>query len=646
MIEVLLIEDEPAHAELIERAFEEHSEFRLTSVTNLTSAQKYLIPCKPALIITDWRLPDGNGLNLLEFPQVRDQIPVIVMTSYGNERVAVEALKNGASNYVVKSVEILGDMPHITERVLRDWQIRTEHERTEKSLRESERQLRRITENMLDIICESDARGICQYISPSCEAVLGYKPEEIIGKDLFDFVYIDDELIARRAARQLNRERQSSRNEYRYRHRNGHYIWLEVIGRPLLDTNGKIESVIFTGRDISERKKTEEKLRKAEEDLRHAQKMEAIGRLAGGVAHDFNNLLTVISVCGEFLFDSFDDDNPLKDTAREVLTSAERAANLTRQLLLFSRQQVQKPRILDLNEVVNDMEKFLRRLIHENIEFILDLQPDLAFIKCDAGQLEQVIMNLAVNASDAMPTGGRLLIETHNVEVDEVMVAQMTDLKVGSYVMLAVSDTGVGISKEILPQIFEPYFTTKEVGKGTGLGLAMVYGIVKQSGGHIQVYSELGKGTTFRIYLPIASENTAIEKSGHQVKKARTGSETILVVEDDLTLLQITCRILQEQGYCVLYAQHPEDAIKLVQSYQDTIHLLLTDIVMPSMSGQELAEQLLQLKPELKVMYVSGYTDNLLLLQRIVDSSVEKFLQKPFSINQLLSKISEILGDD
>lgn len=644
---ILLIEDESAHAELIERAFEERPDFCLTIATNLEAAQKYLAldtPLLPALIISDWLLPDGNGLDLLQLVQVRKQIPVIIMTSYGNERVAVEALKNGASDYVVKSIEILSDMPHIAERVLRQWHTRIEHERTEKALHESELRLRTITDNMLDIICQSDADGICQYISPSCEVVLGYKAEEIVGRNLFDFVYVEDEATATQAARNIWRKHQSTRTAYRYLHANGSYIWLEVIGRPLLNAQGHIESVIFMGRDVSERKQTEEKLRKAQEDLRHAQKMEAIGRLAGGVAHDFNNLLTVISVCSELILNSFEDDEPLKETAGEVLKSAERAAALTRQLLLFSRQQVLTPRILDLNMIVVDMEKLLRRLIRESIEFVLDLQLDLAPIKADAGQLEQVIMNLAVNARDAMLDGGKLLIETKNIEVDEVMAAQTLDLKVGFYVLLSVTDTGVGISAENILQIFEPYFTTKEQGKGTGLGLAMVYGIVKQSGGHIGVYSEIGHGTTFKIYLPVASANPSVEKQHNPVKRLNTNTATILVVEDDEVLLQITSRILQEQGYCVLQALRAEQAITIVQNYKGTIHLLLTDVVMPIMNGQELAEQLMQMKPELKVLYVSGYTDNPIFLQKMLHSAVENYLQKPYNINQLLNKVSEILA--
>jgi len=371
--------------------------------------------------------------------------------------------------------------------------------------------------------------------------------------------------------------------------------------------------------------------------------MEAVGRLAGGVAHDFNNLLTAIIGYADLMVTSLDQDDPLRKDAEEIKRAGERAAALTDQLLAFSRKKVLQPLILNLNTTVTNMEKMLRRLIGEHIELILGLDPALGLVKADPGQIEQVIMNLAVNARDAMPQGGRLTIETKNVYLDEEYTHQHVDIQPGPYVMLAVSDTGVGMSKETLSHLFEPFFTTKEMGKGTGLGLSTVYGIVRQSDGHIWVYSELGQGTTFKIYLPRIEE---IVESGKRVPvsaKSMQGQETVLLVEDEDIVRDLACRVLSENGYTVLEAHDGREALLICEKYGGPIHLLVTDVVMPGgMSGRQVAERLRTLRPDVKVLYMSGYTDDTIVHHDVLEPGMA-FLQKPFMPDILLHKVREVI---
>ena len=375
---------------------------------------------------------------------------------------------------------------------------------------------------------------------------------------------------------------------------------------------------------------------------RQAQKMEALGRLAGGVAHDFNNLLGVILGYTELSLQRLAPGDPQRKDIEEIQKAGNRAALLTRQLLAFSRKQVLQPRVLELNAVVAGTEQLLRRLIGEDVELSVALDPALGRIKADCGQLEQIIMNLAVNARDAMPGGGKLTIETSNVELGEKYISQHLSMDPGPHVMLAVTDTGCGMTPEIQAHIFEPFFTTKEFGKGTGLGLATVYGIVKQSGGSVWVYSELGVGTTFKIYFPSVDANVEIVEPIEQMKSASEGSQTILVVEDDEALLQVTRRSLDEAGYTILAAATPARAIEMSESYPGPIHLMVTDVVMPGMSGPRLAARLSSLRPEMKVLYVSGYPDDAIVHHAVLEPGLA-FLQKPFSPKKLVHKVGEAL---
>ena len=397
--------------------------------------------------------------------------------------------------------------------------------------------------------------------------------------------------------------------------------------------------------DITAHKQAEQQRANLEEQLRSAQKMEAIGSLAGGVAHDFNNLLSVILSYTDFSINALRDEDPLKPDLLEVKKAADRAAVLTRQLLAFSRKQVLQPVALSLNQSVAGLDKMLQRILGEDIDLVRRLAPELGLTLADPGQIEQVLMNLVVNARDAMPAGGKITIETSNMEIDEEYAARHLAVKPGPYVQLAVTDTGCGMDEQTRARIFEPFFTTKELGKGTGLGLSTVFGIVKQSGGNIWVYSELGRGTTFKVYLPrdlSATTATAIKPA--TVPRSSMGTETILVVEDEEALLKVALRALGAAGYTVLTTADGREALLLSAQHAGHIHLLLTDVVMPHMSGTVLAQEVLKKRPTIKVMYMSGYTDDSIVHHGVLDAGT-RFLAKPFTSADLARKVREVLDE-
>ena len=394
--------------------------------------------------------------------------------------------------------------------------------------------------------------------------------------------------------------------------------------------------------EVNERKSAQAELERSAEQLRQSQKMEAIGQLAGGVAHDFNNLLTAITGHSQLCLKHLKPEDPLHRHIEQIQKSGERAASLTRQLLAFSRKQILQPKIIDLNRIVVDMNKMLQRLIGEDIDLLMGLAADLGKVKADPNQIEQVLLNLSINARDAMPRGGRLTIETSNVDLSEEYSHDHVSVRSGQYVMLAVSDNGCGIDAETQTHIFEPFFTTKEVGKGTGLGLATVYGIVKQSEGTIWVYSEVGRGTTFKIYLPCAEapvKEIEIETDNLELLQ---GTETVLLVEDEELVREMATEILRDSGYQVLEARHGHEALTLGRQHSGAIHLMLTDVVMPQMSGRELAEQLTPLRREMKVLYMSGYTDDAIVHHGVLEEGTA-FIGKPFTPSALARKVRETL---
>ena len=410
--------------------------------------------------------------------------------------------------------------------------------------------------------------------------------------------------------------------------------WLSGAGRILLGEHGEPVRGVGISLDVTER-------RTLEEQYQQAQKMEAIGRLAGGVAHDFNNLLTVILGYCELLLADLDPDDPRQADIAEIQKAGTRAAGLTRQLLAFSRKQIIEPTLLDLNVVVADMRAMLGRLIGEDVKVVLGLRPELALVKADRGQVEQIVMNLAVNARDAMPKGGTLTIETANVELDEHYAKTHLAVKPGPYVALTVTDTGTGMTPEVQARLFEPFFTTKEVGKGTGLGLATVHGIVTRSGGSVNVYSEVGKGTSFKVYFPRADAAEMVVDAPPPVARPRAGTQTVLVVEDAEGLRELARRLLERQGYTVLVAANADEALRLFEQ-NASIDVLLTDVVMPGASGPELTRQLVERRPALKVIYMSGYTEEAIVQHGVLNPGIA-FLHKPFTSETLGRKIREVL---
>jgi two-component system, cell cycle sensor histidine kinase and response regulator CckA len=505
-----------------------------------------------------------------------------------------------------------------------------------KQLVEREELFRLITENAADMIAVVDTKGHRLYNSPSYEKILGYTEQDLGSTIAFAQIHPEDQEKVTKAAAEARRTGVGLSVEYRMRHKNGSWRTLESKASTILK-DGVVEKLVIVNRDVTERKHLEEQ-------FRQSQKMEAVGRLSGGVAHDFNNLLGVIIGYGEIVQEGTPLTDPLRSCVDEMLKAGHRAGALTRQLLAFSRQQVMDPKVLDLNAVVKDMEKMLKRLIGEDVQLKTQLAPELVRIKADQGQIEQVIMNLSINARDAMPDGGELRLTTANFYMDEEFVRRYPyPVMVGDYILFSVSDNGMGMDAATQARAFEPFFTTKEKGKGTGLGLSMVYGVVKQSGGYVEVSSEIGNGTTFKIYLPKVEEALDVLKQQVELPASLHGTETILLVEDEPSLRKLSRHLLELCGYTVLEAENGAEALKVSEKQdQQTIHLLLTDVVMPGISGRILADQLVARRPGLRVVYMSGYTGQTVGAHGVLAEG-SFFLPKPFTRGALASKVREAL---
>ena len=517
----------------------------------------------------------------------------------------------------------------------------TERKQSEVELQQSEERYRELVENARDIIYEHDLSGRYTQTNKAGQQLTGYTQAETLELNMANTIAPEYLEKAREMLRLKLAGEIVTAYEVEILTKEGGRIPVEVNTR-LVYQNGVPVGVQGIARDITERKLLEEALHESEQQLRQSQKLEAIGQLAGGVAHDFNNLLTAINGYSALALRRLGDDHPISSYLEEIKKAGDRAANLTRQLLAFGRKQLLQPLAINLNDIVGDMSKLLKRLIGENVQLITVPGVGLKQIKADPGQLEQVIVNLVVNARDAMPRGGTVTIETANTVLDGVYATKHVDVSPGEYVMLAVSDTGVGMDQVTRSHIFEPFFTTKEKDKGTGLGLSTVYGIIKQSGGNVWVYSELGKGTTFKIYLPLAAGETTVKGEGADHAPVKRGSETVLLVEDEDMVRKLASELLEESGYIVLEANGGEEAINLCKAHTQPIDLLITDVVMPKLSGKEVAAQLRAVHPETKVLFMSGYTDEAIVHHGIVDSGID-FIQKPFSERALAQKIRDVL---
>ena len=762
-LRVLLVEDSPNDAELL------LGELRRAGFDpvwqRVDSEQAYLDSLSPdiEIILSDYSMPQFDGLRALKLMQEHAlEIPFIVVSGAIGEEVAVEAMRSGANDYLMKGN--LAKLGPTIKRELNEAENRRARRRAEAALRESEDRHRDLIEHSRDLICTHDLTGRILSVNQTAAELLGYDQETLLTKNIKEILFSGSENqfdsyiaelrktggaqgtmpvqtrvgerrvwdysntlrtdgvavpIVRAMAHDVTEQSQAEsalrENQARLagivnsamdaiisvdseqkivlfnaaaerilgcpateaigqsidrfipqRFREQHQKHIRNFGEtgvtlrsmhsfaeltalradseqfPIEASISQIEVAgqkLFTVilRDITERKQLEEQ-------FRQSQKMEAIGRLAGGVAHDFNNMLTAIIGYSQLVQAQLDDASPLRRDIQEIEKAGHRAAGLTAQLLAFSRKQVLQPRVLDLNEVISDVDKMLRRLIGEDIDLVTIAMPDLGRVKADPGQLEQILLNLAVNSRDAMPRGGKLTIETANIELDEIYASSHADVVPGPYVMLAVSDTGHGLDAETQSHIFEPFFTTKVQGKGTGLGLSTVFGIVKQSGGHVWVYSEPGHGAAFKVYFPRVDEPADAAAAPTKSVESLYGSENILVVEDDEAVRDVSRLALEKYGYTVLEAERGTQALEAFGPLATAIDLVVTDVIMAGMSGPGLVARLQKLHPDVKVLYVSGYTEEATIHHGVLTEGIA-FLQKPFTPDGLVRKVRQLLDE-
>jgi two-component system, cell cycle sensor histidine kinase and response regulator CckA len=632
---LLLVDDSPEDFELIAHTLHDAKvEVEWKRVDNAKDLIAELTTWSPDVILSDYHLPAFSALDVLELlHQHHWDVPVIVVTGTLNDDVAARCLTHGAVDYILK--DRLVRLPSAIDRALEEKKFRSEREQALAALTESELRFRQVTESIDEVFWLTDlADNRVIYVSPAYQRIWG-RPCESLYKapnSWLDATHKEDLGTARKAMQRL-RSGAVYDIEYRIVRPDGEVRWIRDRGFPVADAQGNVYRFAGVAEDITQR-------RQLEDQLRQAQKMEAVGQLAGGIAHDFNNLLTVIAGYSQLVLSRLLPEDPLRQRIDQINKAAFRASSLTRRLLTFSRKQVVQPRVLNLNSLVANIEGMLGRLIDDDIQLKTVLDPGLAPVRVDPGQIEQMIFNLVVNARDAMPRGGVVTIETRNVLLEPGGSYQGEGEPSGWHTMLAVSDNGVGMDQEILSHMFEPFFTTKPPGKGTGLGLATVYGIVKQSEGSIAVTSELGRGTTFKIYLPRTAE-PEVEDESPREGPVRVGPETVLLVEDDELVRGLTREILRQNGYTVLEARDVHEALR-IGGQSERIQLLLTDVVMPIASGLQLSEQLAAVQPDMKVLYMSGYADSVLHNRGVINSAIN-FLPKPFGPEALLKKIRAIL---
>ena len=649
-LRILHLEDEPDYSDLVRSLLETHGlQPQLVLASNRADFEAALSDQSYDLILADYRLPAFDGLQALKYVRERTpETPFLLVSGTIGEQAAIESLKAGATDYVLKHwPERL--VPAIL-RAVQESHERQQRVRAETELMRHEKYFRALTENSLDVLTILSREAVFLYNTPSVKRLLGYEPNALIGKSAFDLVHLDDlTTVVRAFNTALHQPERSVVLDFRFQHQDGSWRHLETVGQSRL-SDPDIAGVVVNVRDITDRKRAETELhesetvqRRLEHQLRQSQKMEAIGQLAGGVAHDFNNILTVIHGHASLLLAGGSLADASARSAQQIVQAAERAASLTRQLLTFSRRQVMQPQPLDMNEAVCNMTQLLSRILGEDIALQLNYYPQPALVQADASMIEQVLLNLAINSRDAMPNGGQLAIRISVQDVDERYSATHTEARVGRFVRLSVADTGCGISPESVSRIFEPFFTTKEVGKGTGLGLATVYGIVKQHQGWLEVETEPGKGTMFRVFLPCTGTALDPAKDHTPERAVRGGTETILVVEDEAPVRELVCNLLTAHGYKVLHAESGVRALEVWRTSKDAVDLVLTDLVMPDrMNGRELAEKLWAERPTLKVIFTSGYSADVVGADFVLQRGLN-YLQKPYHPQKLALSIRDCL---
>jgi len=615
-IRVLLVEDNPGDVRLFSELVRSTGakSFAFEHVSTLRGAIEKLSSSEFDVVLLDLTLPDEQGLATLHRTHAHEpNVPIVVLTGRGDEALAVQAVRAGAQDYLFKG-RVDGDL------LVRSIRYATERGRSLQALERREEHFRSLIENSLDLVSILNLDGTIRYASPSHERILGFTVDELVGRNVFSFLHADDVAKVQAAFR----DGTSVSIQCRFRHKDDSWRVLEAFGRNLSHISA-VSGVVVNSRDITDRKRLEEQ-------LHHSQRLEAVGRLAGGVAHDFNNLLMIISGYSQILLDTMRAADPARAQVEQVVKAAERATDLTHQLLAVSRRQVTRPTVVNLNTLLHAMELMLRRVIGEDVELVSTLAPGLEMVRVDPGQIEQVVLNLAVNARDAMPDGGKLTVETFNLNYSGDPSGQELNLKPGQHVALVMGDTGCGMNAQVLSRLFEPFFTTKE--RGNGLGLSTSYGIIKQNGGDIVVDSKPGAGTTFRIYLPAVQAEAESTTARPALLR---GSETILLVEDDDSVRRVVETMLKRHGYDVLSSTCAADAMRIVDRHPKSIDLVITDMMMPGMNGRELAEKILKRRPAMRVLFVSGHGEPM-------DSPIGgAFLQKPFTIDEMTHKIREIL---
>lgn len=634
-LRVLIVEDNADDADLIVRELTrggyEVVWHRVASRAEMLDA---LASAEWDVVLADYSLPQFNAREALRLSQAADiDRPFIIVSGSIGEDVAVEAMKAGAHDYLMK--DRMARLVPVVQREVREAVVRRDRRAAELALRESEEHYRTLIENAQDITLLVAGNGVIRYVTPSIERILGRKPADLESTSIFDMVHADDRGRLRITFARAEADPGGSfTTEVRARHADGTWRTLEAVGRNMVHM-ASMRAVIVGLRDITERLRLESQ-------LNQAQKMESIGRLAGGVAHDFNNLLTAVLGFAELAALEVPEDSTAGGYIRSIQGAAIRASSLTQQLLAFARRQAVEVRVVDINALINDLGDLLHRLLGEDIEVVTDLADCLWPVRVDAGQMEQVVLNLAVNARDAMPRGGTLTIATANTALDYEYARLQVGVSAGDYVRISVTDTGTGIADEVRDTLFEPFVTTKEPGKGTGLGLATSYGIVKQAGGHITVDTALGVGTTFQVFLPRSTEGVEVTPDLRGRVKPVGGTETVLLVEDEPLVRDLAQRSLRNSGYQVLVAANGVQALEVARAHEGVIDLLLTDVVMPEMGGRELAQRLMDTRPGLRVLCMSGYTESPAGAPGMIDGSLP-VLQKPFTPSGLAARVRAVL---